>query len=293
MSRSRIHLGGRRVGFTLALCLAASSAHAHLLPPNLALFGPFGAPTVRCLRTLSLAAQRCFAVALATQRDCMSQQLSGGVCDRATRDARIDTAKQAARDAVVNTCLGGQLTGLRFVSFDEAETDVTARVCSDQVDAAMSMIELPAGAASTAAVTEPVRQCMVETGLVSQKLLRLAVQLKSAALDRMAVHVLGPSQKFALLSIAGKRLAAAQQALTQRLTESCTDFESIYGRAPAAYLARLIPRADCIVSDTYVQTQIMCPQPVCGNGIKEPGEQCDDGNTINNDGCRNDCTLGP
>src|SRR6202158_698170 len=263
MSRSRIHLGGRRVGFTLALCLAASSAHAHLLPPNLALFGPFGAPTVRCLRTLSLAAQRCFAVALATQRDCMSQQLSGGVCDRATRDARIDTAKQAAREGV------------------------------DQVDAARSMIELPAGAASTAAVTEPVRQCMVETGLVSQKLLRLAVQLKSAALDRMAVHVLGPSQKFALLSIAGKRLAAAQQALTQRLTESCRDVESIYGRAPAAYLARLIPRADCIVSDTYVQTQIMCPQPVCGNGIKEPGEQCDDGNTINNDGCRNDCTLGP
>ncbi len=33
--------------------------------------------------------------------------------------------------------------------------------------------------------------------------------------------------------------------------------------------------------------------PVCGNGVVEMGEQCDDGNTNNNDACRNDCTRGP
>jgi cysteine-rich repeat protein len=33
-----------------------------------------------------------------------------------------------------------------------------------------------------------------------------------------------------------------------------------------------------------------CP-PVCGDGVIEPGEQCDDGNTINGDGCEADCTL--
>jgi cysteine-rich repeat protein len=31
--------------------------------------------------------------------------------------------------------------------------------------------------------------------------------------------------------------------------------------------------------------------PICGNGILENGEACDDGNDINTDGCRNDCTL--
>lgn len=31
--------------------------------------------------------------------------------------------------------------------------------------------------------------------------------------------------------------------------------------------------------------------PVCGNGIVEPGEACDDGNRVDNDFCRNDCTL--
>ncbi|MCG8425139.1 MAG: hypothetical protein MJE77_45245 [Proteobacteria bacterium] len=31
--------------------------------------------------------------------------------------------------------------------------------------------------------------------------------------------------------------------------------------------------------------------PVCGNGQVEDGEECDDGNDIDNDTCRNDCTL--
>jgi len=30
--------------------------------------------------------------------------------------------------------------------------------------------------------------------------------------------------------------------------------------------------------------------PCCGNGIKEGGEQCDDGNQVDNDGCKNNCT---
>ena len=30
---------------------------------------------------------------------------------------------------------------------------------------------------------------------------------------------------------------------------------------------------------------------LCGNGILEAGEECDDGNTVNGDGCENDCTT--
>ncbi|MBI2629244.1 VWA domain-containing protein [Candidatus Pacearchaeota archaeon] len=32
-------------------------------------------------------------------------------------------------------------------------------------------------------------------------------------------------------------------------------------------------------------------QPVCGNGIRESGEQCDDGNLINGDGCSSTCII--
>jgi cysteine-rich repeat protein len=35
-----------------------------------------------------------------------------------------------------------------------------------------------------------------------------------------------------------------------------------------------------------------CTVPACGDGRLDAGEQCDDGNQSNNDGCRSDCTLG-
>ncbi len=33
------------------------------------------------------------------------------------------------------------------------------------------------------------------------------------------------------------------------------------------------------------------PAPVCGNNVIEMGEACDDGNTVDTDACKNDCTL--
>ena len=31
--------------------------------------------------------------------------------------------------------------------------------------------------------------------------------------------------------------------------------------------------------------------PACGDGVLDPGEECDDGNTVSGDGCQADCTL--
>ena len=43
-------------------------------------------------------------------------------------------------------------------------------------------------------------------------------------------------------------------------------------------------------SDEYpVNTD--CPAPVCGNGTEEIGEQCDDGNVVDGDGCSATCTV--
>jgi len=39
--------------------------------------------------------------------------------------------------------------------------------------------------------------------------------------------------------------------------------------------------------------QADCTLPICGDGILDPGEQCDDGNNIDGDGCEADCSLLP
>lgn len=40
-----------------------------------------------------------------------------------------------------------------------------------------------------------------------------------------------------------------------------------------------------------LDVQLSLPIAVCGNGIVEPGEQCDDGNRISGDGCSSNCQL--
>ncbi|MBS3092298.1 VWA domain-containing protein [Candidatus Pacearchaeota archaeon] len=60
---------------------------------------------------------------------------------------------------------------------------------------------------------------------------------------------------------------------------------------------------DCNDNNPYTQDICLSPgtpqsqcihnpiPPVCGNGVKESGEQCDDGNTANGDGCSSTCLL--
>ncbi|UCE71453.1 MAG: hypothetical protein JSU99_09210, partial [Nitrospiraceae bacterium] len=64
---------------------------------------------------------------------------------------------------------------------------------------------------------------------------------------------------------------------------------------------------DSIVSIDACLTDADCPpdrmcvegfcepkvEPVCGNGSLDPGEECDDGNTFDGDGCSANCTLEP
>jgi cysteine-rich repeat protein len=42
-----------------------------------------------------------------------------------------------------------------------------------------------------------------------------------------------------------------------------------------------------IEADSFIDA----PPPACGNGIGEPGEECDDGNTLPGDGCSLTCTI--
>jgi cysteine-rich repeat protein len=76
-----------------------------------------------------------------------------------------------------------------------------------------------------------------------------------------------------------------------RLGRDCPAFDMTYGRSPEEWVEALAARSDCIANATYFQTAVSCPFPECGNGIKELDEACDDGNRLDGDGCRNDCTV--
>ena len=77
--------------------------------------------------------------------------------------------------------------------------------------------------------------------------------------------------------------------VAQRCPDS--DFQAVYHRSTATLLEAIGQRADCLAGALYVQNGVLCPAPVCGNGLKEVGEQCDDGNLVNGDGCSSKCTL--
>ncbi|MCB1454664.1 MAG: DUF4215 domain-containing protein [Rhizobiaceae bacterium] len=47
----------------------------------------------------------------------------------------------------------------------------------------------------------------------------------------------------------------------------------------------------CAENELCIACQCIPPDPICGNGIVEPGEACDDGNSSNTDACNNQCEL--
>jgi cysteine-rich repeat protein len=68
-----------------------------------------------------------------------------------------------------------------------------------------------------------------------------------------------------------------------------SDFSAAYGRTVDTFLGDIVNQAACMQQFVYVQDAVGCPTPLCGNGVEEPGEGCDDGNSFDGDGCRADC----
>jgi cysteine-rich repeat protein len=97
----------------------------------------------------------------------------------------------------------------------------------------------------------------------------------------------------ALLAAADERVDDAGTGLALRLATRCNaeQFAAVYGRTPAVFIDGLSTRADCVGARFYIQDAVLCPSPVCGNGIVEEPETCDDGNTNGGDGCPPTCEL--
>jgi cysteine-rich repeat protein len=273
-----------------ALLLRADGVRAHGLPPlPLALWGPFGTATVDCLRHLSQATRRCFNTALTAHRRCQETTLDGRFCNAAARDATIAAARADATAAVAASCRGGALTELRFANAEDARNDIL--LACDQADTTLRMLYAPAlNPVVRPGLSRGQRDCIAHVGRAASKLLMATVHDHTRVFDAAAVHILTPSQKLGRLSHVNARLALMRTRMAAHLTDACPSTQ-LYGRGFADLLALLDRRSACVLSSVYFHTSVPCPIPVCGDGIVDSGELCDDGNAVDSDGCRSNCTV--
>ena len=162
--------------------------------------------------------------------------------------------------------------------------------CQELEDAMVSAVYRPATQRGViGAVKNPTAACIAATASAATRLLRLALRDRSRLFDWIASFAFGPQEKLALVTASSARIQHLQTATSLQLTALCPNFTSLYGRTPNAFLKLVAQRADCFSARTYVQDAVQCPQSVCGNGMREAGEQCDDGNLIDGDGCDHTC----
>jgi cysteine-rich repeat protein len=122
---------------------------------------------------------------------------------------------------------------------------------------------------------------------------RYGFRVRRGALDRIANRRRSSRVKTNDVNEANHRIAMANLALRDALVQRCNsaDFESLYGITPVTAVELLASRSACLATQTYPVDAYECPPAVCGNGMRETGERCDDGNTEAGDGCSAGCQI--
>lgn len=263
-------------------------AAAHRNPLPLALWGGYGSAPARCQRVIGYAATRCGTRVWAARNACLGMQVAGATCDEAATDAAIQDVHQSALNLVDGSC-ADYAGELGFALTLEAETDIDT-FCQQLDTALMSGIYGPVLTGTTARQVGA-GQCVGATASAAIRLLRFAFRSRTRALDRIASGDLAPTEKEEIIARSDARIARGRATLGQALRRRCPDelFVSLYGRSVDTVLTLVAERADCLGGASYVQDAVVCPPAVCGNGMIEPGEQCDDGNTLSGDGCNPMC----
>jgi cysteine-rich repeat protein len=274
-----------------AIALLPAPALAHGEPASLSVWGGYPIGVARCQRAISFGALSCISRSIEARRLCYDAQATGGVCDEERLDASIQEARAAARSVVLSACNEQEAQNLRYIDVSEALVDVI-NVCRDADNAMTSAVYGPAMVAgSVASVDPPMTSCIEVTSKQSARVLRYAMRQRRQALDRIARRRLDLDAKQALLGRAERRIEHIRGVAAAQIAAECSgaEFQASYNRTIDTYLRDLAGQADCFGGAIYVQDAVLCPPPVCGNGVKEAGEACDDANAYEGDGCRSDC----
>jgi len=270
---------------------SAGVAFAHRRPLPLSDWGAYGPTEARCQQTLGNATARCALDVWAIRRACIESQLAGGQCDVGAADAAADQVRQRALDDVEAHCSPADLVTLQFVGSADAFADVVLG-CRTLETALVSGAYGPALLESgVASVDDPTRACMRITAQIGANVLRYVARNQRHMLDRFASQPVSDDDKRLQLSQMRLRTRTANTkfaGLTARIC-SADDFQRIYQHPVSTFVTTIAGTVACLTGNVYPQDTIVCGSATCGNGVVEPHEDCDDGNTNDGDRCPADC----
>jgi cysteine-rich repeat protein len=274
----------------LLLALGMSGeAYGHGVRLPFAQWGGFNPGAVKCQRIIARSVARCAAAAWAEQRACERAKLVGQLCDPAALNATLEAIRVQALNTIDENCTERQVLDLQYLSSIDVDTDV-ASFCLAWRVAAVSAVYGPLDALRAPSAAQ--LACSDAAADAAEGAMQFAFRTRRQCMDRIAAESLSTPNRSALLDDAVQRIGQASAALAARLSARCgaAPFTALYGRTPSVFIAGLGARADCIGGQFYIQDAVLCPNAVCGNGIIEPGEDCDDGNTNDGDACPSTCT---
>lgn len=271
--------------------LTPGDVYAHGEPIPLAFWGGYSPGVARCQVAIGRAASRCVREVIAARRKCLDGSVRGAPCDKRQLDSEVAGLRQASLQSLGSYCSSLQLQQLRYADLSEAYRDVID-VCRRLDTAATSAIYLPAYISGSVIQVNPaLGACIVGASDASAKLLDYSIRLRQRDFNRIAATRLTPAAKRERVIASGERIARARSRLQEHVVSECAEgnFLQAYGRAVDVYLDGIASQGACHAQYVYVQDAILCPATACGNGIREPDEQCDDGNDREGDECLPDC----
>jgi cysteine-rich repeat protein len=238
---------------------------------------------------MSQATHECFETVLDIEQRCQDMRARTGTCDTDQLDAQETAVRITMLDTVMRECAEGQLTEVGYIGYFDAENDLI-NACVRQAKGVVAAAYAPSPAVPVPAATAA---CMAASAAYAHKVLHFILERATPVMDRMATRLFEDLDKQGFVRRLATELSVTRARWITGLLQACPQFETLYGRSPESFLRTVQQRSDCVLSKTYVNTAVICLPQVCGNGIVEDPEQCDDGNGNDSDGCHNDCTTGP
>ena len=286
-TRVRHHLAAAPFALLILLAIpTAAMGHGMRLPFDQ--WGGFRAETTHCQRVVARAAAQCAATAWQTRRACRSAELQGQTCDREATQAVVDAARIKSLDTIDAACSERQAIDLQYLGTFDLQADVI-NFCRGWDTASVSAVYGPFATPLSPAE----RACSDAAAETTDRLMHFVFRNRRQCMDRIASLPLQAPNRASLLDVASHRARTVYETLAARLATRCgaATFAEMYGRMPDTFITDLSVRADCIGGLLYIQDAVLCPAPVCGNGIVELPEDCDDGNTAGGDACSATCQL--